>query len=299
MPDSGRRTRPFWISCGTTREMVLMGMAKPTPTLSPVLLAMAVFMPIIRPWLSNSGPPELPGLMAASIWMIDLRLRRPRRPGSERSRLEMMPVLSVRSRPKGLPMANTRWPTSRFVELPGCDGKERVGRGVDLQHGHVGGRIAADEFGGVLLAVEEGDADIAGALDDVEVGQHVAVAVDHRAAPFALRNDLEQQCIARYAPGVDVHHASIDLLVDEHVDPLFRRERVEGSGGDRCCRRCASRGLHAERRLRFRRLLLRHGPGVRKRRDGTTRRRPIRPTKPIGRTARSLCSWQTLFQATW
>ena len=33
----------------------------------PVALAIAVFMPIKRPWLSNSGPPELPGLIAASI----------------------------------------------------------------------------------------------------------------------------------------------------------------------------------------------------------------------------------------
>ena len=73
IPMSGRATCPFWISCGTTRAMVLTGMANPTPALSPVLLAMAVFMPIIRAWLSSSGPPELPGLIAASIWMICLR----------------------------------------------------------------------------------------------------------------------------------------------------------------------------------------------------------------------------------
>ena len=62
MPESDRCTRPFWISCGTTRAIVLTGMAKPTPTLSPVLLAMAVFMPIIRAWLSSSGPPEIAGI---------------------------------------------------------------------------------------------------------------------------------------------------------------------------------------------------------------------------------------------
>jgi hypothetical protein len=33
----------------------------------PVRLAIAVFMPISRPRLSKSGPPELPGLIAASI----------------------------------------------------------------------------------------------------------------------------------------------------------------------------------------------------------------------------------------
>ena len=30
---------------------------------------MAVFMPMTSPAISTSGPPELPGLMAASVWM--------------------------------------------------------------------------------------------------------------------------------------------------------------------------------------------------------------------------------------
>jgi hypothetical protein len=30
---------------------------------------MAVLMPIRLPWLSTSAPPELPGLIAASVWM--------------------------------------------------------------------------------------------------------------------------------------------------------------------------------------------------------------------------------------
>ena len=33
------------------------------------MLAMAVFMPISCPVLSRSGPPELPGLIDASIWI--------------------------------------------------------------------------------------------------------------------------------------------------------------------------------------------------------------------------------------
>ena len=45
---------------------VLMGTAKPMPGLS---LLMAELMPTASPSLSNSGPPELPGLMAASVWM--------------------------------------------------------------------------------------------------------------------------------------------------------------------------------------------------------------------------------------
>ena len=37
--------------------------------LDPPALAMATLTPISCPLLLNSGPPELPGLIAASVWM--------------------------------------------------------------------------------------------------------------------------------------------------------------------------------------------------------------------------------------
>jgi hypothetical protein len=49
-----------------------IGMAKPTPMLPddcPLTLALAVVMPTTWPAPLISGPPELPGLMAASVWM--------------------------------------------------------------------------------------------------------------------------------------------------------------------------------------------------------------------------------------
>ena len=49
------------------RPIVPIGIAKPTPALWPTRLAIAVFMPMSLPELSQSGPPELPGLIAASI----------------------------------------------------------------------------------------------------------------------------------------------------------------------------------------------------------------------------------------
>ena len=60
-------------------------------------------MPIIRPLVSSSGPPELPGFIAASVWMIDFISRPSIRLGRVRFRLEMMPVVSVPSSPNGLP----------------------------------------------------------------------------------------------------------------------------------------------------------------------------------------------------
>ncbi len=45
------------------------GTAKPTPELDCTLDSMAVLMPMTSPARVISGPPELPGLMAASVWM--------------------------------------------------------------------------------------------------------------------------------------------------------------------------------------------------------------------------------------
>jgi hypothetical protein len=58
---------PRAMSCGTTRFTVSIGTAKPTPDDAPDGLKIAVFTPISRPALSSYGPPELPGLIAASV----------------------------------------------------------------------------------------------------------------------------------------------------------------------------------------------------------------------------------------
>jgi hypothetical protein len=45
------------------------GMAKPMPTLPPLGARMAVLMPTSWPLRSTRAPPELPGLIEASVWM--------------------------------------------------------------------------------------------------------------------------------------------------------------------------------------------------------------------------------------
>ena len=45
------------------------GMAKPMPMEPPDGDMIAVLMPMTSPYMLNSGPPELPRLMAASVWM--------------------------------------------------------------------------------------------------------------------------------------------------------------------------------------------------------------------------------------
>ena len=62
-----------------------------------------VLMPMTSPEELSSGPPELPGLMAASVWMAS-SMGAPSAFLMERMEL-MMPRVMVPLRPKGLPMA--------------------------------------------------------------------------------------------------------------------------------------------------------------------------------------------------
>ena len=51
----------------TTPFAMFDGIAKPMPSEPPLRLSMAVLMPTTRPSRSTSGPPELPGLIVASV----------------------------------------------------------------------------------------------------------------------------------------------------------------------------------------------------------------------------------------
>ena len=88
---------------------VLEGMAKPMPTLpasAPLLLPVWIceLTPMTLPSALISGPPELPGFSAASVWMAP-EIVAPSGAWRLRCSADTMPVVSVWSRPKGLPIA--------------------------------------------------------------------------------------------------------------------------------------------------------------------------------------------------
>ena len=74
-------------------------------------------IPITRPAASSSGPPELPGLIAASVW-ITWSMEKPLGASMRRCRADTTPVVRVRSRPKGLPIAIVGSPTCTWLESP-------------------------------------------------------------------------------------------------------------------------------------------------------------------------------------
>ena len=76
---------------------------------------MAVLIPIRWPCTSTSAPPELPGLMAASVCM---KFSNVLIPSWERPRALTMPLVTVWPTPNGFPMASTTSPTSSKSELP-------------------------------------------------------------------------------------------------------------------------------------------------------------------------------------
>ena len=118
---------PPFCSCGRSDSTWAIGMANPmfwedVPSLE--VPATAVFMPITCADVSISGPPELPGLMAASVWMRFCRVSVavPVPPAvTERPSAETMPCVTVgvpAANPSALPMATTASPTAVLDELP-------------------------------------------------------------------------------------------------------------------------------------------------------------------------------------
>ena len=71
-PRNACSTLPFRISCATTVLTVLIGIAKPIPTFPSVPeppVRIWELTPITSPRALISGPPELPWLIAASVWI--------------------------------------------------------------------------------------------------------------------------------------------------------------------------------------------------------------------------------------
>ena len=97
----------------------LIGMLKPTPSLPPPLERIAMLIPMISPFIFTSGPPEFPGLIAASVWRKSwFSTPAFSRSTSCRPRPLMIPWLTEWFRPNGLPIARTHEPTGASSLLP-------------------------------------------------------------------------------------------------------------------------------------------------------------------------------------
>jgi hypothetical protein len=85
---------------------------------------MAVLMPRMRPAASTSAPPELPGLMAASVWMRSTSAT-PCAGVTVRPSALTMPEVTLPSSPNGEPIATTGSPTAGVASASAQTGTGR------------------------------------------------------------------------------------------------------------------------------------------------------------------------------
>ena len=184
----------------------------------------------------TSGPPELPGLMAASVWMKSWMLPwpRPGRPLSARPLALTMPRGDREGEPFAERIADGQHPLADAGVVAVAERHRRQRLGVDLEDRDVGVGIGADDLGLELPPVEQPDRDLLGALDHVVVGQDVAVGRDDEARAAAL---LDLGLLAE-ARGEEPLHARRDaLLLAGVLGPLgadvdHARLHVLGHGGE-------------------------------------------------------------------
>ncbi|MNP15502.1 hypothetical protein D3C76_1078630 [compost metagenome] len=68
-PSQPRLTLPSFFSWLETSIATSIGMANDSPMKPPERVKICELIPTTSPFMLNSGPPELPGLMATSVWM--------------------------------------------------------------------------------------------------------------------------------------------------------------------------------------------------------------------------------------
>ncbi len=210
----------------------------PTEPLEPPV-AIWELMPITRPWPSSSGPPELPGLIEASVWItladreavgrLDLALeRRDDAGGDGAGEAERVADRDRRRRPP-----------CTFDESPSGSGIELRVVGIDLQHRQVGGRVAPGHLGVHELARPRRSAPARRSAPSTTWALVMIVPslVDHEAragggAALPLLGQAERRLLAGAdAPRADEDHAAALVLVDVGHAARRRRRRSRRPAG--------------------------------------------------------------------
>jgi len=163
--------------------------------------------PITSPRLLTSGPPELPGFRAASVWMM-LSISRPVLDRNDRAVADHAGRHCVLE-PVRVADGDDQLADLDFPRVAEVDAAQVWGG--DVQHGQVGLRVLADQLGRVAPAVGQGDADHVGPVDDVAVGQDQPVGGEDEPRPATAGRSLRAS-VAAAAGG-----AGVGLVADLNV----------------------------------------------------------------------------------
>jgi hypothetical protein len=210
---------------------------------------MAVLMPIRLPPLSTSAPPELPGLIAASLDEVlegvDAQVRAAE-PADDAHRHRLADAEGV---------ADGEHQVAHVHALEPAEGDGGQVLQLDLQHRQVALRVHPDQLGLGLPPVVERHLDVVRGFDHVMVGEDVALRADDHARAQAggalgfvvelvTEETAEQRVfherMARHLhllAGEDVHHRGHGLAGGGAEAPRHRRNRRRRLGparlGDR------------------------------------------------------------------
>ena len=174
----------------------------------------------------TSGPPELPGLSAASVWMMS-SISRPERARSERPSALTTPAVTVAGSRSGLPIAMAIWPTRMARESPSLACRRPRSASMRITARSVSGSSPTSRraWTGRRAACR----DEAGAGNHVAVGEHEAIRREDEpraAAPSGF--DPEH----RGAHGVDRVDDRPRILIEQRIvveslsgihDPVYDR----------------------------------------------------------------------------
>ena len=182
-------------------------------------------MPITRPAASSSGPPELPGLIAASVWMT-LSIAKPLGAWIWRCSAETTPVVSVRSRPNGLPIAIVGSPTWTSLESPSVSGVSLRPLGSTFSSARSVEESLPTTLASTVFLSSNWTVTLRAPVDHVGVGEDVAVAcrstkpepVASPCCSWGKRSNGDWTALDDLRP--DVHDAGRVALVD--VAPAVR-----------------------------------------------------------------------------
>ena len=136
----------------------------------------------------------------------------------------MIPEVTVWLSANGLPIAITKSPTSALLES--ASGISTRLFAVIFSSATSEGLSAADDLRLDLTVVEQRDGDFVGVLDDVRVGDDVAVAcVDDHARAGALELPLARRQFRR------IEEAAKERILEQRIAPLFA-QRAAGRDVD-------------------------------------------------------------------
>ncbi len=168
---------------------IAVGMAKPMPTEPPEREKIAVLMPTSLPSRSTSAPPELPGLIAASVWMKERKSPAPigarqRRDDAARHRL---------ADAEGIADRQHEVADLERVAVAERQRRQALAVRIDLEHGEIAVLVRQQHLRLELAPVAQHDADFLGVLDDVVVGDDEARRIDDHARAERVLHPLARQ----------------------------------------------------------------------------------------------------------